>query len=80
MAGLSQPPFPGEQGRYIYDNVSAQAWQEWLAHQTRLINERHLNLADPAARAYLNQQRDDFLNNRDYDKPSGYVPPQEENK
>ena len=76
MIGLNSPPL-GKEGQYIYENVSQQAWQEWLAHQITLINESHLDLADPKTRDYLNQQRDNFLNNRDYDKAGGYVPLQE---
>ena len=37
--GLDFPPYPGELGKRIFENVSRQAWQEWLHHQTMLINE-----------------------------------------
>jgi len=74
MPGLAQAPLPGEKGQYIYDNVSQQAWGDWLAHQTTLINEKHLNLADPNTRNYLNEQMDHFFHNREYDKAAGYVP------
>ena len=40
--GLDYLPYPGELGQRIYDNVSKQAWQRWLAHQTMLINEYRL--------------------------------------
>ena len=46
MEGLAQPPFPGARGQKIFDSVSKQAWQEWLAHQTMLVNEKRLNLMD----------------------------------
>ena len=48
--GLARPPFPGPKGQDIYDNVSKQAWQEWLHEQTMLINEKHLNVMDPEAK------------------------------
>lgn len=79
LPALERPPFSGEQGEYIYKNVSHQAWQEWLKHQTMLINEKHLNLADKNDRQYLNEQRDKFLHNKDFDKPAGYVPLAENN-
>ncbi|MGD8176347.1 oxidative damage protection protein [Marinimicrobium sp. ARAG 43.8] len=73
--GLEHPPLPGAKGQDVYDNVSKQAWQEWLAHQTMLINEKHLNLMDMGARTYLNDQMDKFLSGKDYDQAEGYVPP-----
>ena len=74
LPGLPTPPLPGPTGQDLYDNVSAQAWQEWLQHQTRLINEKHLNMMDPDARKYLSDQMELFLSGEDYDKAEGYVP------
>lgn len=54
--GLEFAPLPNELGQYIYNNVSKEAWQGWLRHQTMLINENRLNLADTKAREYLSQQ------------------------
>ncbi|TMG72829.1 MAG: oxidative damage protection protein [Betaproteobacteria bacterium] len=51
--GLDRPPYPGELGKRIYESVSREAWQGWIKHQTMLINENRLNLADPRARKYL---------------------------
>jgi Fe-S cluster biosynthesis and repair protein YggX len=56
MEGLSQPPFPGARGQMIFDSVSKQAWQEWLAHQTMLVNEKRLNLMDRTTRAFLEEE------------------------
>ena len=53
MEGLDVPPLPGAKGEEIYATVSRQAWNEWQALQTMLINEKHLNLRDPAARRSL---------------------------
>jgi len=43
--GLSYPPYPGELGKRIYDNVSKEAFELWKKHQTMLVNENRLNLA-----------------------------------
>jgi Fe-S cluster biosynthesis and repair protein YggX len=45
-------------------------------HQTMLINEKHLSLADPQARKYLQQEMDKFLSGEEYDRAEGYVPPE----
>lgn len=74
LPGLESPPMPGPLGMDIYENVSAQAWNEWTDLQTMLINENHLSLRDSAARRYLNEQRQKFLTNQDWERPEGYIP------
>ena len=59
--GLDFPPLPGELGKKVYENVSKEAWQAWLRHQTMLINENRLNLADSRARQYLTQQLQNYF-------------------
>ena len=45
--GLDFAPYPGDLGKRIYDNVSKEAWQKWVRHQTMLINEYRLTPIDP---------------------------------
>jgi len=73
--GLDFPPYPGELGKRVFQNVSKQAWQDWLRHQTMLINENRLNLADKKARDYLAQQMENYFFGSGADVPAGYVPP-----
>lgn len=73
--GLDFPPLPGAMGKRIYENVSKEAWQAWVRHQTMLINENRLNLADPRAREYLSQQMESYFFGLGADQPAGYVPP-----
>src|SRR5947207_8145247 len=73
--GLDLPPYPGELGKRIYENVSKEAWQAWIKHQTILINENKLNLADPRARKYLAEQMEKHFFGSGADVASGYVPP-----
>ena len=54
--GLDFPPYPGELGKRIFENVSKEAWRQWLEHQKMLVNENQLSLADKKARDYLAQQ------------------------
>ena len=77
LEGLDAAPYPGPKGQDIFDHVSKNAWQAWQAHQTMLINEKHLSLADPDARKYLQQEMDKFLAGEDYDQTEGYVAPSE---
>ncbi|MGH8214048.1 MAG: oxidative damage protection protein [Rhodanobacteraceae bacterium] len=75
--GLDYAPWPGELGRRVYDNISREVWQQWLAHQTMLINENRISPLDPKARAFLAGQMEKFLFSEDAKKPPGYVPPSE---
>lgn len=73
--GLDFAPYPGELGQRIFDEVSKEAWQQWLMHQTMLINENRLSPIDPKARKFLEEQMESFLFGEGSEKPSGYVPP-----
>lgn len=75
LEGLEKPPFPGALGQDVYDNLSKQAWFEWMEHQTRIINEQHLNMMDMTARKYLQAQMKKFLAGEEVDQAEGYVPP-----
>ncbi len=73
--GLDFPPYPGELGKKIYENVSKEAWAGWLKQQTMLVNENRLNLADARARQYLARQMERFFFSAGADQPAGFVPP-----
>ena len=73
--GLEFQPYPGELGKKIYANISKEAWQLWMKHQTMLVNENRLNLADQRSRQYLAKQMEQFLFGDGVEKPAGYVPP-----
>ncbi len=75
LEGVDLPPYPGAKGQDIYSNISKKAWQEWMAHQTMLINEKRLNMMDFGTRVYLTDQMAKFLSGEAYDEADGYVPP-----
>jgi Fe-S cluster biosynthesis and repair protein YggX len=74
MEGLAVPPFPGPRGKDIYENVSQQAWQEWQAHQVRLINEKQLSMINAEHRSFIQAEMDKFFLNQDFAQAEGYVP------
>lgn len=74
--GLDYVPYPGELGQRIYEHISKQAWQEWVGHQTMLINEYRLTPVDPKARKFLEEQMEKFLFEGGAEKPADYVAPQ----
>jgi Fe-S cluster biosynthesis and repair protein YggX len=75
--GLERQPYPGELGKRIFANVSKEAWQQWLARQTMLINEYRLTPIEPKDRKFLEQQMEEFLFGAGGKAPAGYVPPSE---
>lgn len=75
--GLQRKPLPGELGERIYNEISAEAWKEWMEHQTMLINENRLSPMDPNHRKYLIEQAEAFLFGTGADPALGYVPPKD---
>jgi Fe-S cluster biosynthesis and repair protein YggX len=73
--GLDFAPWPGPLGQRIYAEISKPAWQQWLAHQTMLINENRLNPLDPKSRQFLAGEMEKFLFGGDVAQVPGYVPP-----
>ncbi|MCB1793165.1 MAG: oxidative damage protection protein [Candidatus Competibacteraceae bacterium] len=74
--GLDRPPYPGEMGKRLFEQVSKAAWQQWLRHQTMLINEYRLTPFEPKARQFLEEQMEQFFFGEGTTPPEGYVPPQ----
>lgn len=75
--GLDFPPYPGELGKRIYEQVSKEAWQMWMKHQTMLINEYRLTPVDPKARQFLEQEMEKFFFGEGSAPPQEYVPPEQ---
>ena len=74
--GLDRPPYPGELGRRIYEQVSKEAWAQWLRHQTLLINEYRLTPIEPKARKFLEAEMEKFFFGAGSQAPQGYQPPE----
>ena len=76
MPGLEEVPFENHPlGQRIYENVSKEAWKQWLELQKMLVNENRLNLADKKARDYLAQQMERHFFGEGAERAAGYVPP-----
>ena len=71
--GLERPPYPGDLGMRIYENVSKEAWQRWLGHQTMLINEYRLTPIEPKARKFLETEMEKFFFGEGSEKPPDFV-------
>ena len=74
--GLAFAPYPGELGKRIFASVSKEAWAQWLAHQTMLINENRLSPLDPKARKFLEAEMEKYFFGAGSSAPAGYIPPE----
>jgi Fe-S cluster biosynthesis and repair protein YggX len=74
--GLDEAPYPGDIGKRIYETISKQAWQQWLSHQTMLINEYRLSMLDPQARKFLENEMLKFLFGEGSETPPGFIKPE----
>lgn len=61
LPALENPPFPGELGERIYENISKLAWSMWQQQATLIINHYGLNMADPRAQEFLMEQMEEFF-------------------
>jgi Fe-S cluster biosynthesis and repair protein YggX len=75
--GLDKPPFKGELGQRIFENVSKEAWELWKRHSTMLINEFRLDLmSDVGQRVWMNEC-EKFFYGEGAALPPEYVPPKD---
>ena len=72
--GLDRVPYPGDLGKRVFENVSKEAWQDWLKHQTMLINEYRLSPVDPKARSFLEEQMEKFFFGDGAETPPDFKP------
>ena len=73
--GLPRAPYPGALGQRVFENVSREAWQLWLKHQTVLINEYRLTPIEAKDRAYLEQEMEKFFFGEGSEAPKEFVDP-----
>ncbi len=74
LPGLEFQTYPGELGKRIFENISAKAWQDWLNHQTMLINEHRISPINPEHRSFLEAEMEKYFFGQGSEKPEGYIP------
>ncbi len=75
LPALPKPPFPGELGQRVYNNISKYAYRMWSERATLLINHYGLNMADPRAQEFLFQQMEEFFFEGGGSNPAAGGPP-----
>jgi len=76
MPGLDAPPWPGELGQRVYENISADAWKLWEERMKMILNEYRLMPWQKEAQELVRKQMEDFFFGEGAALPPGYVPQQ----
>ena len=76
LPGLDAPPWPGELGQRIYQNVSVQAWKLWEDRMKMILNEYRLMPWQKEAQDLVAKHMEDFFFGEGAALPPGYVPQQ----
>lgn len=72
--GLDRQTYPGELGQRVFENVSKEAWQAWLKHQTMLINEYRLSPLDAKTRVFIEEEMEKFFFGEGAETPPDFKP------
>ena len=73
--GLERPPIKGELGQRVFENVSKEAWKQWVSHSTMIVNEYRLELGTPEANRVWLTELEKFFFGEGSQLPAEYVPP-----
>ena len=76
LPGLSEPPFDTDLGKKIYEEISQQAWNQWMEFCKMLLNEYRLNPARKQDQEVIVKQMEQFLFGEGAAPPKEYVPPE----
>jgi Fe-S cluster biosynthesis and repair protein YggX len=76
LPGLDAPPWPGELGQRVYDNISAQAWKLWEDRMKMILNEYRLMPWQKEAQELVAKHMEDFFFGEGAALPPGYIPQQ----
>ena len=74
LPGVAYKPFNNELGQRIFDNVSQQAWMQWIEFSKRIVNEYRLDLGSPAGQKLQFDQAEQIFFGSGGSNPSDFVP------
>ncbi len=74
--GLAFQTWPGELGKKVFENISKQAWDMWVNHQTMLINEYRLNPLEAKTKEFIKEEMEKFLFGEGSEAPADFVAPE----
>jgi Fe-S cluster biosynthesis and repair protein YggX len=75
MPGLDSPPWPGDLGQRVYENVSLEAWKLWEERMKMILNEYRLLPFQKEAQELVSKAMDDFFFGQASALPPDYTAP-----
>ena len=75
LPGLDSPPWPGELGERVFNNVSLEAWKLWEERMKMILNEYRLLPFQKEAQDLVARQMNEFFFGEGSAMPPDYVPP-----
>ncbi|MFT3764816.1 MAG: oxidative damage protection protein [Minicystis sp.] len=75
--GLEKPPFKGELGKRVFENISKEGWKMWLEHSKMLINEFRLDLMSESGQRIWMTELEKFFWGEGAQVPPEFVAPKE---
>ena len=76
LPGVPYKPFDGELGKRIYENVSMDAWRQWIEHSKMIVNEYRIDLASAQGQKLMLEQAEKYFFGEGAQTPPDYVPAQ----
>lgn len=74
LPAIKYKPFSNDLGQRIFDQISEQAWREWIEYSKRIVNEYRLDLASSMGQRVLMEQAEQFFFGDGGKAPPEYVP------
>jgi Fe-S cluster biosynthesis and repair protein YggX len=56
LPGLDRPPYKNELGQRLFEEISKEAWGEWLKDSVKYINTYRVDLSSPEGQAFMFKQ------------------------
>ena len=78
LPGLSRPPYKNELGKRIYEEISKEAWDQWLKDSVKFINTYRVDLTSPEGQKFMFKQCALYFGLEDGEMaPTAWTPPKE---
>lgn len=74
LEGLDAPPWPGELGQRVFENVSKEGWKLWEERMRMILNEYRLLPFQKEAQDLMARAMEDFFFGAGGQMPSDYKP------
>lgn len=65
LPGLTRQPYKNELGKRIYDEVSKEAWDQWIKDSVKFINTYRVDVTTPEGQKFMFDQAEIYFGFKD---------------